>query len=68
VKGSAVREVLFGLTLLIASLFIVIGVAHYAPGVAWAVAGVLLAALGWLVLADDGDDGATPPDAPGVDL
>jgi hypothetical protein len=68
VKGSAVREVLFGLTLLLASVFVVVGVAHYAPGVAWVVAGALLAALSWLVLADGGDGGTSPPNAPEVDL
>jgi hypothetical protein len=62
------REVLFGLVLLFASGLVVVGVAHYAPGVAWMVAGALVAGLAWLVLAEDADDGVSPPDVSGVDL
>lgn len=54
------REALFALVLLVASACVVAGVAQYAPGVAWVVAGVLLASIGWLILGDD-------TDAPAVD-
>lgn len=47
------REIAFGVVLLIAAAFVVVGVAHYSPGLAWVAAGVLLALVGWLVLADD---------------
>jgi hypothetical protein len=48
-----VREIAFGVVLLIAAACLVIGVAHFSVGAAWMVAGVLLAGIGWLVLGDD---------------
>lgn len=48
-----VREIAFGVVLLIAAACLVVGVAHFSVGVAWMVGGVLLAGIGWLVLGDD---------------
>lgn len=47
------REVVFLLALMIAAGCVVVGVAHWSVAVAWIVAGVLLAVVAWLALADD---------------
>lgn len=51
------RDALFGVALLLCLVAIVVGVATYAPGVAWIVAGVLGIPWSWLVLG--GDDSPT---------
>lgn len=62
-----IREIAFGVVLLIAAACFVIGVAHFAVGAAWMIGGVLLAGIGWLVLGDDsGATGANVDDE--VDL
>ena len=54
------REVAFLFVLAVAAGCVVVGVAHWSAPVAWVVAGLLLAGLGWLGLADvpavDGGD------------
>lgn len=52
------REFLFFLILLVAALCVVVGVAHYAVGVAWIVGGALFAILGWLVVGGESDASA----------
>lgn len=52
------RETMFLVALLAASAAIVNGVAHWSAGVAWIVAGVLLAVVAWLVLG--GEPAAVP--------
>lgn len=60
------REIAFGVVLLIAAAFVVVGIAHVTVAGAWVAAGVLLAAVGWLVLGEDADD-VSAPDALEVD-
>lgn len=60
------REVLFGLALLVAVALIVVGVSTFSVGVALIVAGLLLAPLSWLMLGDDGSPELPADD--GVDL
>lgn len=54
------REAGFALVLVLAAACIVVGVAHWSHGVAWCVAGVLLAPIGWLVLGGDGSPATAP--------
>jgi hypothetical protein len=54
------REIAFGVVLLIADAFVVVGIAHVTVAGAWVDAGVMLAAVGWLVLGEDADDVAAP--------
>lgn len=54
------REVVFLLVLALAAACVVVGVAEWSVGLAWIVAGVLLACIAWLGLA--GDDETTQPD------
>lgn len=49
------REALFAFVLLAAAVCLVVGVGHFTIGGAWMVAGVLLAAIGWLVLGGEPD-------------
>ena len=59
-KGAHMREIAFLFVLAVAAGCVVVGVAHWSAPVAWVVAGLLLAGLGWLGLADvpavDGGD------------
>lgn len=50
------REIVFLLVLSVAAGCVVVGVASWSPGLAWIVAGLLLAPIAWLGLAGD-DDG-----------
>ena len=47
------REFAFLVILLMAAGCVVVGVASWSPGLAWIVAGVLLACVGWLALGGD---------------
>ena len=50
-----IREIAFGVVLLVAAACLVVGVAHFTVGGAWMAGGVLLAGIGWLVLGDDSE-------------
>lgn len=52
------REALFLLALVAAAACVVVGVATWSTGVAWVVAGVLLALIAWLGLAGNDDSPA----------
>lgn len=54
------RDVMFALALIVAAASIVIGVGHWSHGVAFIVAGVLLAVIAWLVLG--GETAAVAPE------
>lgn len=62
------REILFGLVLLIAAACVVVGVAHYSSGVAWITAGPLLAGLAWLVLSEYATTDVATDEAPDADV
>lgn len=51
------REAAFAVVLILAATAFVIGVALLSIAVSFMVAGVLFAAIGWLVLSEDGKDG-----------
>jgi hypothetical protein len=50
------REILFGLALMVCAVFVVVGIAHWSHGAAWVVAGVLGSLVAYLALADNSTD------------
>lgn len=56
------RDLALWFVLAVAAACVVVGVAHWSVAVAWIVAGLLLAPLGWLALA--GEDAPVVEDEP----
>jgi len=61
------RELLFGLSLVACSICVIVGVAHWSPGFAWIIAGLLGALVSFLVLQGGDGVGAETDDSEPVE-